>query len=126
MTSAQAAAKRSSSAVTSGGNGDRKRLVLVTWTAPGTNGSNGVLIAASPVIDSAPMVVPWYASVRAMTFVRPGCPMVRKYARANFHADSTASEPPVVKNTRFRSPGASPASRAASSTAAGWAADQIG
>ena len=34
-------------------------------------------------------------------------PMARKYWRASFHADSTASEPPVVKNTRLRSPGAS-------------------
>ena len=61
-----------------------------------------------------------------MTFVRPGWPIARKYARASFQADSTASDPPVVKKTRFRSPGASAASRAANSTAAGWAADQMG
>ena len=40
--------------------------------------------------------------------------MARKYWRASFHADSTASDPPVVKNTRLRSPGASSARRAAS------------
>ena len=33
--------------------------------------------------------------------------MARKYWRASFHADSTASDPPLVKKTRFRSPGAS-------------------
>ncbi len=100
--------------------------MLATWTVPGTRGSNAVLIAGRPVIDSAPIVVPWYASVRAITFVRAGWPIARKYARASFHADSTASDPPVVKNTRFRSAGARAASRAASSTAAGWAADQMG
>jgi hypothetical protein len=47
--------------------------------------------------------------------------MAWKYCRASFQADSTASEPPVVKNTRSRSPGAAAASRAASSMAAGWA-----
>ncbi len=59
IASAHAAANRSSSAVTSGGNGERNRLVLATCTVPGTKGSNALLIAASPVIDSAPMVVPW-------------------------------------------------------------------
>jgi hypothetical protein len=42
-----------------------------------------------------------------------------KYALASFQADSTASEPDVVKKTRFRSPGASPASRSASLMAEG-------
>ena len=41
--------------------------------------------------------------------------MSLKYCFAAFHADSTASPPPVVKKTRFRSPGASAASRSASS-----------
>ena len=57
-------------------------------------------------MDSAPIDVPWYAMERLMTFVRWGCPMMRKYWRASFQADSTASEPPVVKKTRLRSPGA--------------------
>ena len=70
---------------------------------------------------SAPSVVPWYAVCRLMTFTRSGWPMATKYWRASFHADSTASPPPVVKNTRLRSPGARPASRAASSMAVGWA-----
>ena len=74
--------------------------------APGTRGSNGVLRSGSPVIDSAPMVVPWYAMSRLMTLVRCGCPVIRKYWRASFQADSTASDPPEVKKTRSRSPGA--------------------
>src|ERR1035437_1236587 len=52
--------------------------------------------------------------------------MVLKYCLASFQADSTASEPLVVKNTRFRSPGESPASRSASSIARGCAYDQSG
>ena len=63
--------------------------------------------AGTPVIASAPSVVPWYAPRRAITLWRCPCPMARKYWRASFHADSTDSEPPLVKNTRFRSPGAS-------------------
>ena len=78
-------------------------------------------MASSPVIERAPRVVPWYAVCRAMTLWRSGWPTVRKYWRASFHADSTASPPPVVKNTRFRSPGARSASRSASSMAVGWA-----
>ena len=50
-----------------------------------------------------------------------GVPLSLWYWRAIFHADSTASEPPDVKNTRLRSPGASAAMRAASSIAAGCA-----
>jgi hypothetical protein len=61
-----------------------------------------------------------------MTLVRAGCPTARKYWRASFHADSTASDPPVVKNTRLRSPGASWARRAANSIAEGWAKLQMG
>ena len=45
----------------------------------------------------------------------------RKYDRASFQALSTASEPPVVKKTRLRSPGARSASRSASSIAVGCA-----
>ena len=58
---------------------------------------------------------------RLITLYLPGWPMALKYCLASFQADSTASEPLVVKNTRFRSPGARSASRAASSTARGWA-----
>ena len=58
---------------------------------------------------------------RLSTLYRPGWPMVLKYCLASFQADSTASEPLVVKNTRFRSPGAMPASRSASAMACGWA-----
>ena len=71
-------------------------------------------------------MVPWYAVRRAITLWRWPWPMARKYWRASFHADSTASDPPVVKNTRLRSPGASSASRAASSIAGGCAYVQIG
>jgi hypothetical protein len=55
-----------------------------------------------------------------------GLPVCLKYDRASFHADSTASDPPVVKKTRLRSPGVTDASRSASSTAFGWAYDQSG
>ena len=78
-------------------------------------------MASSPVMFRAPSVVPWYEVDRLMTFTRSGWPRMTKYWRASFHADSTASPPPVVKNTRLRSPGASPASRSASSMAFGWA-----
>ena len=39
----------------------RYGFVLATRTQPGTNGSYGALIAGTPVIESAPIVVPWYA-----------------------------------------------------------------
>jgi hypothetical protein len=52
--------------------------------------------------------------------------MTLKYWRASFQADSTASLPPVVKNARLRLPGASCASRAASSMAVGWVYVQMG
>ena len=76
---------------------------------------------SSPVIDSAPKDVPWYERSRLTTLCRSGWPITLKYWRASFQADSTASEPPVVKNTRLRSPGVNEARRAASSTAPGWA-----
>ena len=58
---------------------------------------------------------------RLITLYRPGSPVSLKYCLASFHADSTASEPLVVKKTRFSGPGASSASRAASSMAFGCA-----
>jgi hypothetical protein len=61
-----------------------------------------------------------------MTLCLPGLPVSLKYCLASFQADSTASPPPVVKNTRLRSPGAIEAIRSASSTARGWAKDQSG
>ncbi len=51
----------------------------------------------------------------------PGLPTFLKYERASFHAVSTASDPPVVKKTLFRSPGVNEVSRSASSIAFGWA-----
>ena len=84
--------------------------MLHTCKAPGVSGSNGARNAGMPVMASAPSVVPWYAVLRAITLWRPALADRRwKYWRASFHADSTASEPPVVKNTRLRSPGASSA-----------------
>jgi hypothetical protein len=53
-------------------------------------------------------------------------PVILKYCLASFHAVSTASPPPVVKKTRFRSPGAREASRSASWIASGWAYDHSG
>ena len=38
---------------------------------------------------------------RLSTLYRLGCPISLKYCLASFHADSTASEPLVVKKTRF-------------------------
>ena len=58
---------------------------------------------------------------RLITLERSGWPISRKYWRASFQADSTASEPPVVKKIRLQSPGVSEASRSASSMARGWA-----
>ena len=111
---------QSQNAASSLPSGCRYRLVLGTCEAPGVRGSNGVRTDGIPVMASAPRVVPWYAVSRAMTLYRWPSPLARKYWRANFQADSTASLPLVVKNTLFRSPGASEASLAASSIAGGW------
>lgn len=59
--------------------------------------------------------------LRLITLCLPGLPVALKYARASFHALSTASPPPVVKKTRSRSPGVCEASRSASAIACGWA-----
>ena len=56
---------------------------------------------------------------RLIALTLSGLSLSLKYWRASFQADSTASEPPVVKNTRFRSPGASEAIFAESSMAVG-------
>ena len=101
-----------------------KRFVLRTWITSGTSGSNGVRSAVTPLIDSAPIVVPWYASRRDTTFHRRS-PRAAWYCRASFHALSTASDPPETKKTRLRSPGASDATSAASSIARGCAYDQF-
>ncbi len=77
-----------------------------------------------PLIDSAPIVVPWYAVRRAIAFQRRS-PRAWWYCRASFHADSTASEPPETKKTRFRSPGARLATSCANSIARGCAYDQF-
>jgi hypothetical protein len=89
-------------------------------TTSGTSGSNGVRNGVTPLIESAPIVVPWYASRREIAFQRRS-PRAAWYWRASFHADSTASEPPDTKKTRLRSPGASSATSAASSIARGCA-----
>jgi hypothetical protein len=60
----------------------------------------------SPVIESAPCGVPWYAIARLITLCLVGLPVSLKYCLASFQALSTASPPPVVKKTRLRSPGA--------------------
>ena len=86
-----------------------------TCSTSGTSGSYGFFSAGIPLIESAPIVVPWYAVRRAIAFQRRS-PRAAWYWRASFHADSTASEPPETKKTRFRSPGASEATSAASST----------
>ena len=58
---------------------------------------------------------------RLITLCLAGLPISLQYCLASFHAVSTASPPPVVKNTRFRSPGVDWASRSASSIALGCA-----
>ena len=98
--------------------------MLRTWSTSGTSGSNGARSAGMPLIESAPIVVPWYAMRRATAFQRRS-PRAWWYWRASFQADSTASEPPETKKTRFRSPGASDASSCASSIARGCAYDQF-
>src|SRR3954454_12459962 len=101
-------------------------FVFGTRKVLGTRGSNGAFNSGRPVIESAPCVVPWYAIARLITLCLPGLPVSLKYCLASFHADSTASPPPLVKNTRLRSPGAYDATRSASSMDLGWAYDQSG
>ena len=95
--------------------------MLGTWQPPGVNGSNGVRRLVIPVAAIAPSVVPWYAVSRLMIFVLFGLPVSLWYWRTSLIALSTDSEPPLVKNTRLRSPGASEAIFAASSIAGGCA-----
>ena len=77
-----------------------------------------------PLMESAPIVVPWYARRRETAFQRRS-PRAWWYWRASFQADSTASEPPETKNTRLRSPGVSCAISCASSIARGCEYDQL-
>ena len=77
-----------------------------------------------PLIESAPIVVPWYAVRRDTAFQRRS-PRAAWYCRASFQADSTASEPPETKNALLMCGGASSASFVASSIARGWAYDQL-
>ena len=81
-------------------------MVFGTRKPPGVNGSNGILASGMPVIASAPCGVPWYATAREITLCLPGLPISFQYCLASFQAVSTASPPPVVKNTLFRSAGA--------------------
>ena len=65
------------------------------------------------------------ATTQALIAFQRRSPRAWWYWRASFHADSTASEPPETKKTRFRSPGARLATSCASSIARGWAYDQL-
>ena len=77
--------------------------------------------AAAAQLRELPFYTNWsYAHPRAIAFQRRS-PRAAWYWRASFQADSTASEPPEQKKTRFRSPGVSEATSAASSIALGWA-----
>jgi hypothetical protein len=40
--------------------------VFETWRTSGSSGSKGARSAGMPLIESAPMVVPWYAMSRAI------------------------------------------------------------
>ena len=101
--------------------------MLETCRTSGTSGWNGSRMPGTPVSESAPNVVPWYAMCLAIALYRlPGCaPRAMWNCRASFHADSTASEPPDTKKTRLRSPGASDATSSASSIARGCEYDQF-
>ena len=46
--------------------------MFATWETSGTSGSNGARIAEMPLIASAPIVVPWYATRRAIALYRLG------------------------------------------------------
>ena len=78
--------------------------------------------AAAAQIRELNFFTTWsYAHPRAITLCFWPLPCIRWKLRASFSADSTASEPPLVKKTRLRSAGASEASFVASSIARGWA-----
>ena len=46
--------------------------MLETWRTSETSGSNGARSAGMPLMDSAPIVVPWYAMCRAIALYRRG------------------------------------------------------
>ena len=46
---------------------------------PVMSGSNMIFAAGMPVMDSAPCVVPWYATALLMTLWREGWPVSLKY-----------------------------------------------
>jgi hypothetical protein len=52
-------------------------LVFATWRTSIAGGPNGSFIGGTPVSASAPSVTPWYATRRAIAFVRPGSPRAR-------------------------------------------------
>src|SRR5262245_47816296 len=68
-----------------------RRSSDLTLIAVGTSGSKSTLTAGMPVSDSAPIVVPWYATDRLITLCLVGLPVSLKNERATFQADSTAS-----------------------------------
>src|SRR5213080_3258625 len=71
-----------------------------TCRNPGTRGSNGSRNSRRQVALSAPIVRPWNPRIAATI---PGRPVA---ARANLIAASTASEPELLRKTRFRFRGA--------------------
>jgi hypothetical protein len=66
--SSSSSRRTNSSSVSSGGRW--YRFVFRTWITSGTSGSNGSRSAGMPLIESAPMVVPWYAMWREIAFQR--------------------------------------------------------
>ena len=95
--------------------------VRARGSRPAASGSNGVRSGVMPVAESAPKRGAVVGELARDHLVRGRSPRELWYWRASLSADSTASEPPEVKKTRLRSPGASEAMRAASSIAVGWA-----
>ena len=87
-----------------------------TWQPPGVSGSNGVAQVGDARCRRARPG--WCRGRRSRARSASSCSPCRAslwYWRTSLSADSTASLPPLVKNTRFRSPGVSDAIRAASS-----------
>ena len=58
-----------------------------------------ILAAGMPVMESAPWVVPWYATALLITLWRDGWPVSLKYCLMSLIALSTASPPLAVKKT---------------------------
>jgi hypothetical protein len=73
--------RRRQNASGSSPSGARNALVLDTCVTSIGARPNGALKRSTPVNDSAPSVTPWYATSRAIAFVRCGCSLARWNSR---------------------------------------------